>query len=118
MLGQREKVVELVRWPRVLVVLLKRWQVVSTIPFRLDTVRTHIEFETLLLVATDESPHHLRAVIMHHGDAGCGHYTSYVRAPNHRWYFCNDGAHPREAPVAEVLSEQLHSRAYMLFYER
>ena len=114
---QRDKVVELVRWPQVLVLLLKRWKVVSLTPFQLENVPTEIDFETLLLVATDQAPYHLRAVIIHCGDAGAGHYTSYVRATDHRWYFCDDWSPPREVGVAEVLSERLLSQAYMLFYE-
>ena len=115
--GQRDKVVELVRWPQVLVLLLKRWKVVSLTPFQLENVPTQIDFETLLPVATDQAPYHLRAVIIHCGDAGAGHYTSYVRATDHRWYFCDDWSPPREVGVAEVLSERLLSQAYMLFYE-
>ncbi|KAH7477175.1 hypothetical protein PRIC1_001195 [Phytophthora ramorum] len=55
----------------------------------------------------------LTAVILHHGNERCGHFTAYRRACPEQWFFVSDES-VREAPVAEVLS----SCAYMLFYER
>ncbi|KAE9011533.1 hypothetical protein PR003_g15450 [Phytophthora rubi] len=55
----------------------------------------------------------LTAVILHHGNERCGHFTAYRRASPSQWFFVSDES-VREAPVAEVLS----SCAYMLFYER
>ncbi|OWZ24582.1 Ubiquitin-specific protease [Phytophthora megakarya] len=55
----------------------------------------------------------LTAVILHHGNERCGHFTAYRRASASQWFFVSDDT-VREAPVAEVLN----SCAYMLFYER
>ncbi|RLN59340.1 hypothetical protein BBJ29_002671 [Phytophthora kernoviae] len=55
----------------------------------------------------------LTAVILHHGNERCGHFTAYRRASPSQWFFISD-ERVREAPVAEVLT----SCAYMLFYER
>lgn len=55
----------------------------------------------------------LTAVILHHGNERCGHFTAYRRASPSQWFFVSDDS-VREAPVTEVLS----SCAYMLFYER
>ena len=59
--------------------------------------------------------YNLRAVIIHQGNAGAGHYVAYVRAHNEQWYYFNDSAVPRIVPdPSEVLGQQ----AYMLIYER
>ncbi|RQM17620.1 hypothetical protein DD237_001582 [Peronospora effusa] len=55
----------------------------------------------------------LTAVILHHGNERCGHFTAYRRASPSQWFFVSDES-VREVHVAEVLS----SCAYMLFYER
>jgi ubiquitin carboxyl-terminal hydrolase 30 len=55
----------------------------------------------------------LTAVILHHGNERCGHFTAYRRASPSQWFFVSD-ENVRDAPVAEVLG----SCAYMLFYER
>ncbi|KAI9921880.1 hypothetical protein PsorP6_002008 [Peronosclerospora sorghi] len=55
----------------------------------------------------------LMAVILHHGNERCGHFTAYRRASPSQWFFVSD-ENVREASEVEVLS----SCAYMLFYER
>ncbi|RLN20555.1 hypothetical protein BBJ28_00010314 [Nothophytophthora sp. Chile5] len=55
----------------------------------------------------------LAAVILHHGNERCGHFTAYRRASASQWFFVSD-ENVREVPVGEVLG----SCAYMLFYER
>jgi ubiquitin C-terminal hydrolase len=111
---QRDKDVQLVTWPQVLVVHLKRWVVISMVPFVQEKVETKIDFETILPVAVGQPPYHLRGVVVHSGDPGGGHYTAYARAPNNFWYFCDDWVKPRLAGVDEVLAAE----AYMLFYEK
>ena len=68
-------------WPKVLVLSLKRFRV-RFVQGRavVKKVDTQISFETFLLVWHTEQPYHLRGVIQHHGTAGGGHYTAYVRA--------------------------------------
>ena len=55
----------------------------------------------------------LRGVVEHHGEAGGGHYTSYVRGGTDVWYFCNDRVRPQLVSVETVLRAQ----AYVLVYE-
>jgi ubiquitin C-terminal hydrolase len=69
--------------------------------------------ETLLPLDADNT-YDLRSVIVHHGDAGGGHYTAFVRAQDNLWYHCNDEAAPRTCSTEQALRAQ----AYMLVYER
>ena len=112
--GRRTKHTEMLRWPRVLLLQLKRWEVISQRPFvrRKNSVRIH--FETILPVSPEVPPFHLRAVVVHHGAAGGGHYTSYVNPSNNLWYHCDDRVSPRQCNIREVLNAE----AYMLFYEQ
>jgi ubiquitin C-terminal hydrolase len=102
------------RWPNILALHLKRWRVVSVIPYHEEKVDTNVSFENVLLVNTEHPPYHLRGVVVHAGVAGGGHYVAYVRAPDNFWYFCNDWAPPRLSQIDEVL----RAEAYLLFYEQ
>ncbi len=55
----------------------------------------------------------LRAVVVHLGDAGVGHYVAFVRCHDEEWYYCDDFRPPEAVSVDRVLS----SEAYLLFYE-
>lgn len=112
--NRREKADQLIRWPAVLMVHLKRWKVVSTHPFTQRKVPTSVQYETMFVVDASQPAYHLRGVVEHHGDAGGGHYTSMVRAPDNFWYFCDDGSSPRRVPTASALKAQ----AMILVYER
>lgn len=53
------------------------------------------------------------AVVCHRGTFQGGHYVSYVRCQNNRWYLCDD------AFVTEVPEDVVrNSQAYMVFYSR
>ena len=112
--GRRVKSDTLSRWPAVLVVHLKRWDVVSLDPFIRRKVPTMVSYETLLVVDVNQPAYHLRGVVEHHGDAGGGHYTSIVRAPDNFWYRCDDEQSPERVPTASALNAQ----AMVLVYER
>ena len=112
--GRREQDTQLVRWPRVLALHLKRWNILSQEPSRAVKVSTMVDFETLLLVGSNMPPYHLRALLVHQGHAGGGHYTSYVRSTNNAWYYCNDEPSPRKA----ISSEVWKAEASMCFYEQ
>ena len=58
----------------------------------------------------------LRAVIVHRGAAGVGHYTTYVRDQNDLWFHCDDS--PPNAPRKSELAEVLEAEAYILVYEQ
>ena len=112
--GRRSKRTELVQWPRVLMVALKRWKVISMHPFQREKVDAHVGFKLVWPAVHDEPPYVLRSLVVHSGVVGGGHYTAYVRAEDNSWYFCNDQQPPRLAQEVEVLRAQ----AYLLFYER
>ncbi|MAF76427.1 MAG: hypothetical protein CMF17_11365 [Idiomarinaceae bacterium] len=106
-----------VRWPSVLVLHLKRWVLERYPEVALSKNDSRVLFEsTLPLDGGGDTPYALRGVLVHTGGAGVGHYTSYVRSRDHRWYFCNDlpPESPREVPLGTVLSAE----AYMLVYEQ
>ena len=111
---RRDKTDELVRWPPVIVLHLKRWEVVSIMPFVQKKVPTVVSYETLLAVDPHLPAYHLRGVVQHHGDAGGGHYTSTVRAPDNYWYYCNDETPPQRTTTADALSKE----PMILVYER
>ena len=72
-----------------------------------------VNFETLLHISEHNKLYQLRGVVVHHGEAGSGHYTSFVRMFDDRWYECDDFQNPR------VVSEEmvLRQEAYILVYE-
>ena len=103
------------RWPSVLVLHLKRWEVIRTLGFQMRKNDKHVSFETVLNVGDGCGSHSLRGVIEHTGGVAGGHYTAFCRAQDNLWYFCNDApALPRRATTEEVLK----SVAYILVYER
>ena len=113
----RLKKTTVVRWPQVLVLHLKRWEVVQIRPvFRRKKVDAKVSFDTVLDVEGGSGHYDLRGIVNHEGQAGGGHYTAHVRAHDNKWYFCDDraGAVPRNVPVATALASQ----AYLLVYER
>ena len=104
------------RWPPVLLLHLKRWEVVQIFPrYRATKNDTHVSLQTTLDVRDGNGPHSLRGVVVHSGGVGGRHYTAFVRAQDNFWYFCDDGpAVPRRVATDVVLQ----SCAYMLVYER
>jgi len=111
---RRSQETRLIRWPNILAIHLKRWAVISMVPFCQEKIDAHVAFENVLLVDTERPPYHLRGVVVHDGAAGGGHYMAYMRAPDNFWYFCDDRRAPRLALIGEVLQAQ----AYLLFYEQ
>jgi len=67
-------------------------------------------------VESDEGDHpqyDLYAIVCHAGMLGAGHYVTYVRHSNGKWYLYNDSS------CKEVGSKDIdYSLAYILFYER
>ena len=100
---------EIIKWPLVLVVGLKRWQAEED---RLQKIDRHISFETVLPCPDGNGPYNLRAVITHTGTAGSGHYTSCVRGRDNHWYKYDDANQPRCLPTKDVLVESADFFAY------
>lgn len=111
--GRGVKTTEVLLWPPVLVVTLKRFEF-SRRTLRHEKIDRAIRYPMLFPIR-DDVTYNLRAIIVHGGVAGAGHYVAYVRAQNELWYLCNDSAAPT---VVADPSEVLRKQAYMLFYER
>ena len=109
----QSKSLQLERWPQILVLHLKRWTVISQWPFVQKKNPANISFEVCLPVPGKILPYSLRAVVVHQGQAGGGHYIAIVRCQDNHWYYCDDFRPPRRVLVDEVLAAE----AYMLFYE-
>ena len=109
---QRSKTTVLQRSPQVLVLHLKRWKFNARRNV-FEKLHTRVSFETLLPLHVHA--YDLRSVIVHHGEAGAGHYTAFVRAADNYWYHCDDSCQPR---LCRHVSEVLRCQAYMLMYER
>ena len=113
--GTTEISIDVVRWPRVLCVQLKRFEWVRQTG-RWRKVQTRVvwqEYEDLHGGA-GACRYHLRCLCNHGGNAFGGHYTSYVRGHGGEWYFCDDESTPRRVDVGEVL----RCEGYMAFYEK
>ena len=111
--GRRVLITEAWRWPRVLIVHLKRWVVMREPVFSQRKVVDYVDYEMLLPADAGRPVYHLRGVVVHHGDVGGGHYTSIVRASDNSWYLCDDGAYPTPIPAEHALRQQ----AMLLVYE-
>ena len=113
-LGHGVKNVDVLHWPPVLAVTLKRFQF-SAATGVMRKIKDAVSFP-LILPTADGVDYRLRALIVHRGDSpGGGHYVAYVRASNDSWYFCNDSMQPQ---VVQYMHDVAKQQAYMLMYER
>ena len=111
--GHGKKTTEVIHWPPVLVVSLKRFAFNGTT--RQYTKISRSIAYPMVFPISDTVTYTLRAVIEHQGPFGRGHYVTYVRGHNELWYYCNDSAPPK---IIEDPTSVLQQQAYMLIYER
>ena len=110
----RRKTTEILSAASVLVITLVRFSWNRQLQ-RHEKLNTSVHFPFVFPPLTDQTPYDLRAVIQHSGNTPrAGHYTTFVRAHDGDWYYCDDSAPPRPCDHAEVV----HAQAYMLVYER
>ena len=106
--GRCHKETVMIEWPPVLVISLKRFASDYNTGLRKKITR-HIGFEEVLPLGRGEATYHLRAVVMHQGSYGSGHYTAFIRSNLHdEWYHCNDSAQPRIITDAPVMDKMLY----------
>ena len=75
---RRWRYVRVVRWPRVLLLHLKRFEVVSLAPYAVRKVETPVAFQPVMALEHGAVLYRLRALVQHHGpQARGGHYTAY-----------------------------------------
>ena len=113
--GTTRTSIEVVRWPQVLCVQLKRfeWLPQRGMSRKIST-RVNWQERECLRGGAGACYYRLRCLCNHNGAAYSGHYTSYIRGHGGTWYLCDDGASPRRVEVSEVLRCQ----GYMAFYEK
>lgn len=69
--------------------------------------------ENMHMPPKDKNLYSLYAVINHHGDLQCGHYSVFVRQQRDQWFSCND-----HTILKATADEMLKSQAYLLFYHK
>jgi len=68
---------------------------------------------TKFVVTGEKYTYELYGVINHFGGIQGGHYTSFIKNANKKWYHYNDTS-VKEVSVQEICS----TKAYCLFYRR
>lgn len=118
-LNRAEKSMTIETCPNVLVVQLKRFDIMF------GKIKKHIEFGTTLDISSGMSKssedrkrgrckYELHAVLVHAGySTDCGHYYAFVKGSSGQWYEMND-----ESVRWVSLETVLQQKAYMLFYSR
>ena len=112
-LQRRVKNTELLTWPRVLVIHLKRLGLWNVVTQQAEKDFRHVAFEQFLDPRADIR-YQLKAVIVHSSNQIGGHYTTYAHGVDQCWYYCDDSTAPRPTTIEEVLA----CSAYMLWYQR
>jgi len=111
-------------FPEILVIHLKRFQVLSHGRFgRGEKISTFVDcpirgldLSPYIVNAEDDTPpiYDLYAVSCHSGSCGGGHYTAYaLNAESDRWYYFNDSS-VRPAKESDIISQS----SYVLFYKK
>ncbi|XP_034941167.1 ubiquitin carboxyl-terminal hydrolase 10-like isoform X2 [Chelonus insularis] len=98
------------RYPKYLIVYLKRFVFYECISMKLDDKVTF----PLVGLSVGQHLYDLYACVCHYGGVSAGHYTAYARNPNTGiWYYYNDEFTNKQKP-----QEEDFSNAYILFYCR
>ena len=112
----RRRTVTVTAWPNVLVLHFKRW-LPTIFPGVFMKGRRKVVFPVTLTDAhvpwVNGIHYILRSVLVHHGDAGGGHYTTFCRDNSGNWYHHDDSV-VRQTNFEETTTVE----ATMLFYER
>jgi ubiquitin C-terminal hydrolase len=110
--NKRVKNTRVDKWPKVLVLMLKRWRWQEH-QQGFQKISRHISYKTLLQVPGGP-PYALRSVVVHSGNGGAGHYTARVRGQDNSWYLCNDAEAP--AKISTAIAEAVEG--YIWMYEQ
>ena len=112
MTGTTNKQIKILRWPRILLVHLKRWFFDErTNMFHKNDDMLH--FPAAYTPVADVA-YSLRSIVVHIGHAKGGHYVAYTLDERHGWLYYNDAASPKRVDEQAVLRQC----PYLLFYER
>ncbi|XP_012252717.2 uncharacterized protein LOC105684145 isoform X2 [Athalia rosae] len=98
------------RYPKFLIVYLKRFVFYECVSMKLDDKVTF----PLVGLGIGRHLYDLYACVCHFGGVSAGHYTAYARNPRtDMWHYYNDEVTTRQKP-----QEEDFSNAYILFYSR
>ncbi|XP_011499949.1 PREDICTED: uncharacterized protein LOC105363848 [Ceratosolen solmsi marchali] len=98
------------RYPKFLIVYLKRFVFYECVSMKLDDKVTF----PLLGLNCGKHLYDLYACVCHFGGVSAGHYTAYAKNPQtDTWHYYNDDVTSRQKPQDED-----YSNAYILFYSR
>ncbi|XP_012285087.1 uncharacterized protein LOC105702247 isoform X2 [Orussus abietinus] len=98
------------RYPKFLIVYLKRFVFYECVSMKLDDKVTF----PLVGLSVGRHLYDLYACVCHFGGVSAGHYTAYAKNPRTDvWYYYNDEVTSRQKP-----QEEDFSNAYILFYSR
>ncbi|XP_033335346.2 uncharacterized protein LOC117225727 [Megalopta genalis] len=98
------------RYPKFLIVYLKRFVFYECASMKLDDKVTF----PLVGLSVGRHLYDLYACVCHYGGVSAGHYTAYAKNPRTDvWYYYNDEITSRQKPQDEDFSN-----AYILFYSR
>ncbi|XP_015590177.1 uncharacterized protein LOC107265331 isoform X2 [Cephus cinctus] len=98
------------RYPKFLIVYLKRFVFYECVSMKLDDKVTF----PLVGLSVGRHLYDLYACVCHFGGLSAGHYTAYAKNPKTDvWYYYNDEITSRQKP-----QEEDFSNAYILFYSR
>lgn len=108
----RTSTLDIVRWPRVLMIHFKRWSL-GGLGKRITKDPKPVAFSSDMVLAG--RPYVLKAVIVHKGAGWAGgHYVAFCSHDARTWHLCDDRAAPSVVPW-DVVQRQI---AYMLVYMR
>ncbi|KAL4463849.1 hypothetical protein ABPG74_005786 [Tetrahymena malaccensis] len=102
--------------PKYLVIHLKRFKM---FPFK-TKIKQQISYPPILDISkyyansgNESTKYSLNGVIIHQGSADIGHYVSFNKRQDNKWYFCDDES------IQDCSSKDaLDQEAYLLFYEK
>ena len=102
----------IVKWPRVLLIQLKRWDYNTRTQTRTKN-NALVQFPLTHTVSPD-IVFTLKSIFVHEGHAHAGHYTALVYDTKQGWLLYNDAAVPQTVTQDLVLQ----TRPYLFFYGR
>lgn len=105
------KQIQLERLPRIMVIVLKRFRMTSTLQFE----KIHTPVDLIDKLSIDGTEYMLKGVGNHFGSYNGGHYTSLTKMSNGRW--CHHDDISKESCTGADFFRK-NSNAYVMFYEQ
>ena len=112
MVGTSTQHIEDDRWPRVLIIHLKRW-LFNTNTQAFDKINDMLQFPATYK-PNAHNTYSLRSIVVHIGKTHGGHYKAYTRDDRYGWLLYDYS----KRPVRKTEHTVLQQCPYMLFYER